>query len=39
MVVFGQSGCIWPKVVVIGQNGCVGARVVVFGLSCFIREK
>ena len=43
MVVFGQSSCIWEKVVVIEQSGCIGAEVcsiraevVVFGRGgCF----
>ena len=30
MVVFGQSGCIWAKVVVVGQGGCIGEKVFVF---------
>ena len=36
MVVFGQCGCIWAKVVVLGQSEYIPAKVVVFGqCGCF----
>ena len=31
MVVFGQSGCIWAKLLLSGKIGCNRARVVVIG--------
>ena len=33
MVAFGQSGCVWEKVVVIVESGCIRAEV------CSIRAK
>ena len=39
MIVFGQSGFPWEKVVLFGQIGCIRAKVVVFGQSGCIREK
>ena len=51
MVVIGQSGCNWEKVVVFGQKGCIresgfiqakwlySVKVVVFGQSGCVREK
>ena len=45
MVVLGQSGCIWAKVVVIRQTGCIRKRwlysgkVVIFGKSGNVMAK
>ena len=46
MVVFGQGGSIWAKVVLFGQkwfysgkSGCIRAKVVVFGQSGCTRAK
>ena len=36
MVVFGQSGCIWAKIVVLGQSGSIRAILVVFEQSGWI---
>ena len=39
MVVFGQSGCNWAKVVVFGQSNSTRANVVIFGQGGCIRAK